>query len=230
MSGEIRKRVIAQRNERRLTSLQQRRMGPTCVFTVVSGFFFFNSPLISSLCRPPERSLMYVYEARPHTPGAFPGPHLFQGTCACMRVFASGCLPGIYLFLLFFVRPLLRSDIFCSLDSFPGPQNDMLASPGRSYSLCQVWWGLDGGWLWSLACSPPPPWASILPGPSSLVTEARAGPTRARVVVPVLPMRRPCPGATAADTARAACLVQHLAALFQVLGSSLLRGVLNYLV
>lgn len=132
MSGEIRKGVIAQRNERRLTSLQQCGMGPTCIFTVVSGFLFpFNlSPLLAT------RAIPYVYEARSHTPGAFPGAHWFQGTGA--RALAPGCLPPVYLFLLAFVRPLLWSESFCSLDSFPGPQNDMLASLGKSYSPCQI--------------------------------------------------------------------------------------------
>lgn len=87
MSGEIRKRVIAQRNERRLSGLQQRRMGPTCVFTVVSVFFFFfNSPLISSLCRPPERSLMFTRPARTHQV-------LSRAlTCSRARVRACACL------------------------------------------------------------------------------------------------------------------------------------------
>lgn len=40
MSGEIRKGVIAQRNLKRLTSLQRCHMGPSPVFTVVSGFLF----------------------------------------------------------------------------------------------------------------------------------------------------------------------------------------------
>lgn len=85
MSGEIRKRVIAQRNERRLTSLQQRRMGPTCVFTVVSGFFK-NSPLISSLCRPPERSLMFTRPVRTHQV-------LSRAlTCSRARVRACACV------------------------------------------------------------------------------------------------------------------------------------------